>query len=1110
MKYLKAVLIFGIITGIIGGATSTHPASSCNNWHPLNESSSPSNDYCQNNDAASWNGDLSSGEGVDLGQGTWGNGKGIIGDGNGDYLNAGSSYDGNTDTDYSVGLWFKVPDQGSSGRTVLFSNRDSSNKGLEFRIEDTDDDGEGELFAQNYDGTNSAANIRLDTAGGMDDNELRFVLITWDESSGTITGYINNTELASTSASVGDTYGNGGDYLIGMRGAGGQTGADTNNLDQAFEGMIDEVHFYQKILSSQERTDLYNLNNIEGDLGNDAPSIDEKDFDPDNPNKSNSIDAFMNTSDPDGDSITHSLSVWEGSTKINDSVSMSSSSTHDAELLDVFKADAEKQYTIQYEASDGSTTTKENLTFTITNDAPTVSSSEPTNKNYTSKNVSWSFSASDNDDVEGETYSCQLYNNGNQFDSVSGTEPLQENGTISSDIHDPQSNTFKVECSDDAGNTNSISNSYYIWRGLNVSTYQKDTGNAFQSWNIYLSNSTENDSRLNLSNPVELEYDDIPNGNVTVEVGDGEQDLYYFNKTFTREINSTNYHEENVSLEAKDPNPLTLEFSPGLLVDEGEEVTVDGTATEGTGVLEREGAEVGNPYTATLSEGYYQFNFSIGETQNYAPNYKTSTLQVLAAGTGCTDNQTYAFSKKITPSTNPYLVDFSDFIDSDRVRSNLGDVYTSTENITLKRTGSNNELLYIDASSYSGSEIDLEWGNYYVNKSYPTTAKPSADQDNLSSYQEQNPYYVNTYKLEQSGDQKLPPGGNTTATLLCDSGATGYKVEKSRYLVAAKEQLEEMKHTVQYSSTDIYQRNLLPTSEVEYNTIWLVDANQNQVVETLFELRDNTGNYGDGFLRLKKDIGGAERVLTEQFFDAESKTVAYLINGEKYTLEVVSGDRSSSRSIGNIYTDTVDLTKTIRINEIYDVDPSSGNISYNLYKESGSVNLDFAFPDGQVDEATLTVFNYTDGEKKNQLYSDTISNKSSGGLSYSVPNSSENATVMAEYYINSSKFGEIEGSQLFQLSYQTPLDDLNINPDTLKAFSVFMIIVIPMFFNPSVARLGALVQVFAAGFFNMIGWIDLSTAAMSSAGTLSLAAILIAIDAYAESEYSRTARRGGV
>lgn len=843
---------------------------------------------------------------------------------------------------------------------------------------------------------------------------------------------------------------------------------------------------------------------------NTAPTIDGKSFSPSDPNKGDSIDAFMNTSDPDGDSVTHTLSVWEGSNKINDSVSMSSSSTHDAELLDVFNADAEKQYTIQYEASDGSTTTKENLTFTIQNDAPTVSSSEPMNKNYTSKNVSWSFSASDNDDVAGETYSCQLYNNGNQFDSYSGTEPLQENGTISSDIHDPQSNTFKVECSDDAGNTNSITNSYYIWRGLNVSAYQKDTGDVFESWNLYLSNSTENDSRLNLSNPVELEYDDIPNGNVTVEVGDGKEKLYYFNKSFTREINSTNYHEENVSLEAKDPNPLTLEFSPGLLVDEGEEVTVEGTTTEGTGTLEREGAQVGNPYTATLTEGYYQFNFSIGETQNYAPNYKTSTLQVLAAGTGCTDNQTYAFSKKITPSTNPYLVDFSDFIDSDRVRSNLGDVYTSTENITLKRTGSNNELLYIDASSYSGSEIDLEWGNYYVNKSYPTTAKPSADQDNLSSYQEQNPYYVNTYKLEQSGDQKLPPGGNTTATLLCDSGATGYKVEKSRYLVAAKEQLEEMKHTVQYSSTDIYQRNLLPTSEVEYNTIWLVDANQNQVVETLFELRDNTGNYGDGFLRLKKSIGGAERVLTEQFFDAESKTVAYLINGEKYTLEVVSGDRSSSRSIGNIYTDTVDLTKTIRINEIYDVDPSSGNISYNLYKESGSVNLDFAFPDGQVDEATLTVFNYTDGEKKNQLYSDTISNKSSGGLSYSVPNSSENATVMAEYYINSSKFGEIEGSQLFQLSYQTPLDDLNINPDTLKAFSVFMIIVIPMFFNPSVARLGALVQVFAAGFFNMIGWIDLSTAAMSSAGTLSLAAILIAIDAYAESEYSRTARRGGV
>jgi len=1024
-------------------------------------------------------------------------------DGNWDYDSSGSpeSYDFDSEDAVDTGItknydkwtlsaWVKPDNAGNSFAPVI-TKGGTDNNDLNFRMVVTSNDYKVEwMTSGSVYGTNAGVS-------SINNDEWTHIVSTY--TGNYLVFYVDGSKVKNYSVSQNPA--NTGDAIfVGAR-------RGNSNNQQTLNGQIDEPRTYDYALSSSQVNNLYTCNS---ESCNQPPSFDNVVTEPSSWTLGSSVNVSANVSD-DSQVSSVSADVWENGTQIQSGVSLTQQPTGEWTASNLFNVDEKSVYynvTLTATDDDGATSTYSDNQF-IDDSAPTVSISKPKDQNYTSKKVNYSFSASDSDDIPGESFSCELFNNGNSFKNVSGTEPVSDTGNITSSIHDPQSNTFKVECDDGNGNTGSLTQSYYIWRGLNVSAFQKDTGNNFTSWNLYLSNSTQNFSSKNLSNPGELEYDIIPNGNVTVTVGDGENGLYYFNKTFYRQINSSRYYQEDVDLKAKPENPLTLDFSPGLLMDEGEEVTVDGTPTQGTGTLERDGAVVSNPYQATLSEGVYNFNFSIGETQDYAPNYKSSTLQVLAAGEGCTSNRSYAFQKDVNPTTNPYLVDFSDFVDSDRVRPNLGDVYTNTTNVSLKRTGSSNELLYVNTTGYSGSEVDLEWGNYYVNKSYSTTSKPgSADQNNLSTFNEQNPYYVLTYKLEQSQKEKLPPGGNTTATLLCDSGATGYKVKDERYLVAAKEKLNEIKHTVQYSSTDIYQRNLLPTSKVEYRTVWLVDANDHQVVELLLELIDNTGKYDDSFIRVKKAIGGSERTITEQYFDAEQKTVGYLINGEKYSVEIVSTDRSDTRSIGNLYVDTVDLTKTIRINSKFDIDPDSGNVSYNLYRSGSSINLDFAFPDGQVGKAELKIYNYSNGKQQQKIYEDSLSNKSSGGLTWNYNSSQrKNQSIQAEYLINSSKFGEIKGSQLFDIGYSSPLKNLNVDADTLKAFAVFMIIVIPMFFNPSIARLGAITQVIAAGFFNTIGWIDLGTAAMSSAGTLSLAAILIAIDAYAESEYSRTNRR---
>jgi len=869
-----------------------------------------------------------------------------------------------------------------------------------------------------------------------------------------------------------------------------------------WDGKMDDSSIYADTLSSSEIQQEYNS------LVNSNPSIDPVSTEPQSWTLNSSINVSANVSD-DGTVSSVEADVYEdGSLIVSDASLTENSGTW--EIDNLFTADEKSvyyNYTLTATDNDGATSTYSDSQF-IEDSAPTLSIQDPQSQNYTNKSVSWSFSASDGDDVPGETYSCELFNNGVSFKNLTGTEPLSENGTITADVHDPQSNTFRVDCQDPAGNSNSISQSYYIWRGLNISAFDSSNSNELKNWSISISNNSQNFSEVNVSNPGEWEYDQIPNGNVSIEVGDGHEDLYYFNKTFSKVVNSTEYHEFDANLDPKPENPLTLKADPSWLLDAGEEVKITGTATEGSPTLIVDGRTVANPYTATLDFGTYPVNLTIGETQNYAPNYKSNTLQVLSTGFGATSNTTFAFNKVIEPTSNPYLVDFSGLVEEDLVRPNLGDVYSSTENITLKRTGSNNQILHIDTSSYSGSKVNLSFGNYFANKSYSTVAKPSADTLNMenASYQEINPYYVLTYNLEQTGENKLPPGANVTTSLLSDSGVTSYRVNDARYLVAAREQVDEIETTVQYSATDIYQRNILPTSKVEYRTFWLVDANKNQVVELLLEKRDQTGDYSDAFVRIKKDIGGAKRAITEQYFDAEDKTVVYLINGEKYTVEVVSNDRSQKRTIGNLYVDTVDLTKTIRIQELSSLDPESGNMTYNLYQEGTNVRLDFSSPSEQSNNVTLKVWNYTNGESQNLLYENTVTDVQQANLNYDVNSSlnTTNVSVRAKGIIESEKFGNLDFAQLFNFNSSIPLAGIDLPEDTLKAAVVFLITVTPMFFNPKLARLAAAVQVLEAAFFALVlGWINIGTAVMSSGGTIAFAGILVLIESWNESPTSQ-------
>lgn len=930
-------------------------------------------------------------------------------------------------------------------------------------------------------------------------------------------GFSNSGSLGSfiTSASAGDPWATFSDSPLLKKGEvyaivqTGPQGYDSGASEPTHTGELLDVegHVENQDESYARSTHMRVSGRFKVESTNENPQFNHKNVDPDPPLIGESVSYNASTSDPDGSIQETCLNLdYDGSQVYQDCKASSSPSWNN--IYTPSSGNKWLNATLNTTDDAGATTSTE-LNRYLSNTGGSVFISKPSGEK-TAYEFEYSVDYTDDDSKPDETITCNFKVNGNSVANHSGTESFSFNGTLQLEDYQAKNNNLDAVCEDPSGNTASDTGSFYAWRGLNASVFDLDTGNELKNWSIYMDNGSSTFQDHNISNSERWEYDTLPNGDVNITFSDGSDQKYYYNNTLQRVINSTRYYREQVELEPKPENPLSLKADPNWLLDEGEEFTITGSAPEGESeaTLTVDGREVSNPYTATLDFGIYPVNYSVPETENYRPTYTSNTLQVLSSGFGATSNTTMAFKKRIEPTSNPYLVDFSSFIGNDQVRSNLGDVYTPHENVTLKRTGSNNELLYIDHSSYSGSKINLTWGNYFANRSYPTDTKPSADTLDLenATYQEINPYYVLTYNLEQTGENKLPPGANVTTSLLSESGVTSYRVEDSRYLVAAREKVDEIETTVQYSATDIYQRNLLPTSKVEYRNIYLVDANKNQVVELLLEKRDQTGDYSDAFVRIKKSLGGTKRVITEQYFDAEDKTVVYLINGEKYTVEVVSNDRSRTRSIGNLYVDTVDLTKTIRIQELSSLDPDSGNMTYNLYQEGTQVKLDFSSPSDQSNNVTLKIWNYTNGESQNLLYENTVSDVQQANLNYDVNSSlnTTNVSVRAKGIIESEKFGDLDFAQLFNFDASIPLAGIDLPEDTLKAAVVFLITVTPMFFNPKLARLAAAVQVLEAAFFALVlGWISIGTAVMSSGGTIAFAGILVLIESWNESPTSQ-------
>jgi len=547
---------------------------------------------------------------------------------------------------------------------------------------------------------------------------------------------------------------------------------------------------------------------------------------------------------------------------------------------------------------------------------------------------------------------------------------------------------------------------------------------------------------------------------------------------YTLDLNHQNYSASPVTRFLtinKGDSGLNLVASPSWSLTSGQTVNISCSASVETPVLQKDGINVSNPYVATAVTGTYNFTCYISNT-NYTPTVATNFLSVLPAGIGCVDNQTYAYKTTVGVSASQVVLNFTDLVNAFIVRKDLNDVLLNTSNASINKnlTGG----YYILVNSTNVSSFDLFFGSYPINNSI-VLANRSNETVTAFTYSQSSPY-INTFSLveEMTGNLMNPPFTNRTSmTIFCGNGASTFNVtnDTTQFTVASNSLVNQSEYLVMYSTTEIYLRNLLHSNPIDNRNMYVVDATKDQVVQILLQLQDNTGLFNNANVHIRKLLGGQLVTITERPFDAEKKAIVYLINGQQYQITVDTPDGINSRTIGNIYIDTVNLIKTLVIGDLVTTNVSFGNTTYSLTYNTttGVISFNWFDPTYQTNSTEMWVYNYTN---QSQLFFYANStNASNVSFTYTVPNA--NDTYLVKIKIRHALFGQnsIDINQIFTGIAGLPSVLLpTLDPLLITLGSGMFLIMLPMMFGPVHGGTAAILTALFALLLAYFKWFQVS------------------------------------
>ena len=258
---------------------------------------------------------------------------------------------------------------------------------------------------------------------------------------------------------------------------------------------------------------------------------------------------------------------------------------------------------------------------------------------------------------------------------------------------------------------------------------------------------------------------------------------------------------------------------------------------------------------------------------------------------------------------------------NDTLTSSLVSSFSVTTNFTTTGVSGGYTLLYSKSGSnhilnISGSQYPIQELTYSINAL-----------ENNTRYVNISPRFQ--FYLRREADNSIFDinGTNTTRlTIFCPSKniLIWFKNESSGDSAAAKVSTQEntsidcpytlLKMDVTYAGSS-YFRSLIPAKSQQNVTWWLLDLNRDTGVQIIINLRDLTGDFSQGIMRVKTAIGANNENIIEEYFDISTSVVLYLLKDALYKIILINNEQTIEKQIGDLIADAAG-TKTITAQDI--------------------------------------------------------------------------------------------------------------------------------------------------------------------------------------------------
>ncbi len=410
--------------------------------------------------------------------------------------------------------------------------------------------------------------------------------------------------------------------------------------------------------------------------------------------------------------------------------------------------------------------------------------------------------------------------------------------------------------------------------------------------------------------------------------------------------------------------------------------------------------------------------------------------------------------------------------------------FTSSGGVSTMKVDAGTHQLIVNVSGYAVNTFDYAF----------------VAQSNTTDIIYLNPTY-NIVVLKESDGTKFNVNETNSTNLIiyCTTNVTSYAFNTTTNDNTLEASLDcpwvFMKLDVAYSA-NTYFRTLIPDHNVSSVTFYAIDLNTEQAVQIILRLKDLTGEFLNGTVRLERYVSTSEVDIIEQQFDIENKAVLYLIQNQLYTITIISTD-GEERTTGYFLADSAG-ERTITVPEIPFVPTSTiGNyVTWSWSTNASPIRLQYNDTQTLTDNLTFWVLN---GSNTSQvLYNTTSLNVSTATFTYST---SENQTYVACWEANHQELGFLPGEcKTYGSDGELGFWD-GWESDDKSTFTnwVCFIVLLLILFGVGSANVGLALTVDAVlmFFFINIGWFNLGSPIINYI-VLSLAGVMAVFTLFAE------------